>query len=227
MAAPSAASLTKRARVAFAEEDIADHAATEAKHALEKGVAEFKRIAPNFLRATLPTMPYGPMVQTVYGSEGAEIFAELIEGKRFEQLVDARQKAGLRAALETKARDYLHAMLMRTRLQDALESMFRDVDVILSVGRAITATPITQPLDSPPTTASATPPPNRRTGNIGLIAAGNLAGVPAIFFPCGFGTDGLPVGLQLVGPPFSEPLLVALASAYQRETDHHTRRPRD
>jgi aspartyl-tRNA(Asn)/glutamyl-tRNA(Gln) amidotransferase subunit A len=172
-------------------------------------------------------MPYGPMVQTVYGSEGAEIFAELIEGKRFEQLVDARQKAGLRAALETKARDYLHAMRMRTRLQDALDAMFRDVDVILSVGRAITATPITQPLDSPPSTASASPPPNKRPGNIGLIAAGNLAGVPAIFFPCGFGTDGLPVGLQLVGPPFSEPLLVALASAYQRETGHHTKRPRD
>jgi len=37
----------------------------------------------------------------------------------------------------------------------------------------------------------------------------------------------LPVGLQLVGPPFSEALLVALASAYQRETDHHVRRPKD
>jgi len=227
MAARPAASAAKRARIGFADEDIADHASTEAKLALEKGVAEFKRIAPNFVRATLPAMPYGPMVQTVYGSEGAEIFAELIEGKRFEELIDARQKAGLRAALETKARDYLHAMRMRSRLQDALDSMFRDVDVILSVGRAITATPITQPLDIPPTTASATPPPNKRTGNIGLIAAGNLAGVPAIFFPCGFGTDGLPVGLQLVGPPFSEPLLVALASAFQRETDHHLKRPND
>jgi aspartyl-tRNA(Asn)/glutamyl-tRNA(Gln) amidotransferase subunit A len=60
-----------------------------------------------------------------------------------------------------------------------------------------------------------------------LIAAGNLAGVPAIFFPCGFGTDGLPVGLQLVGPPFSEPLLVALASAFQDATAHHVKRPRD
>ena len=62
---------------------------------------------------------------------------------------------------------------------------------------------------------------------MGLIAAGNLAGLPAVFFPCGFGTDGLPVGLQLVGRPFSEPLLVAIASAYQRETDHHAKRPRD
>jgi aspartyl-tRNA(Asn)/glutamyl-tRNA(Gln) amidotransferase subunit A len=225
MAARAAAVAAKRARIGYAEEDIADHASPEAKLALEKGVAEFKRIAPRFGRAALPAMPFGPMVQTVYGSEGAEIFAELIEGPRFEQLVDARQKAGLRAALETKARDYLHAMRMRTRLQDVLGTTFHDVDVILSVGRAITATPLTQRLDSPPTTTSATPPPNRRTGNIGLIPAGNLAGVPAIFFPCGFGTDGLPVGLQLVGPPFSEPLLVALVSAYQRETDHHLKRP--
>jgi Asp-tRNA(Asn)/Glu-tRNA(Gln) amidotransferase A subunit family amidase len=35
----------------------------------------------------------------------------------------------------------------------------------------------------------------------------------------------LPVGLQLVGPRFSEPLLLALVSAYQRETAHHTTRP--
>src|SRR5205823_9594417 len=212
MLARSAAVAAKRARIAFADEDIAEHASAEARHALEKGVDEFKRVAPNFVRATLPAMPYGPMVQTVYGSEGAEIFAELIEGKRFEQLIDARQKAGLRAALETKARDYLHAMRMRTRLMDALDSMFRDVDVILSVGRAITATPITQPLDSPPTTAS-NPQPSKRPGNLGLIPAGNLAGVPAVFFPCGFATDGLPVGLQLVGPLFSEPLLLALVSA--------------
>jgi len=60
-----------------------------------------------------------------------------------------------------------------------------------------------------------------------FTVSANLAGLPAIFFPCGFGTDGLPVGLQLVGPPFSEPLLVALASAYQRETGHHLKRPRD
>src|SRR2546430_4478222 len=64
-------------------------------------------------------------------------------------------------------------------------------------------------------------------GNTGLIPAGNLAGLPAIFFPCGFGSDGLPVGLQIVGPAFSEPLLVAIVSAYQRATGHHLRRPKD
>jgi len=181
---------------------------------------------PRVTRATLPALPFGPLVGTVYGAEGATIFASLIEGDRFEELVDARQKAGLRAALEIRARDYLQAMRLRVALSAAFADIFTKADAILSVGRAITATPIGKAIDVPGATAS-NPAPSRRPGNIGLIAAGNLAGLPAIFFPCGFGSDGLPVGLQLVGAPFSEPLLVALASAYQRETDHHTKRPRD
>ncbi len=222
----TAAAAVRRARVAFAEEDIADHASPEAKAALERGVAELGRLVATFMRAALPALPFGPLVATVYGAEGATIFAELMDGGRFEELADARQKAGLRAALEIKARDYLQAMRLRTSISAAFAEIFRDADVILSVGRTITATPISQPLDSPGMTASS-PRPSKRPGNTGLIAAGNLAGLPAIFFPCGFGTDGLPVGLQLVGPPFSEPLLVALASAYQRATDHHAKRPKE
>jgi aspartyl-tRNA(Asn)/glutamyl-tRNA(Gln) amidotransferase subunit A len=225
LTAAAARAAVKKVRVAFAEEDIAEHASPEAKAALEKGVAEFKKIARNFVRATLPDMPYGPMVGTVYGAEGATIFAELIESDRFEELVDARQKAGLRAALDIRARDYLQAMRLRVRLAESFADIWRSADVMLTAGRSITATPITQPLDQPPTTAS-NPPQTKRPGNIGLIPAGNLGGVPAIFFPCGFATDGLPVGLQLVGPPFSEPLLLALASAYQRETKHHLRTPK-
>jgi len=222
----AAAAAVKRARVAFAEEDIEDHASAEAKRALERGAAEFRKIAPKFARATLPALPFGPLVSTVYAAEGATIFAGLIEGERFEELVDTRQKAGLRASLDIRARDYLQAMRLRSAVSAAFAEMFKDADVILSVGRTITATPITQALDQPGLTAS-NPQQTKRPGNTGLIAAGNLAGLPAIFFPCGFGTDGMPVGLQLVGPPFSEALLVALASAYQRATDHHTKRPKE
>jgi aspartyl-tRNA(Asn)/glutamyl-tRNA(Gln) amidotransferase subunit A len=116
-------------------------------------------------------------------------------------------------------------MRLRNAVSAAFAEIFKAADVLLSVGRTITATPITQALDSPGMTAS-NPQPTKRPGNTGLIAAGNLAGLPAIFFPCGFGTDRLPVGLQLVGPPSSEPLLVALACAYQRASDHHTKRPK-
>jgi aspartyl-tRNA(Asn)/glutamyl-tRNA(Gln) amidotransferase subunit A len=57
-----------------------------------------------------------------------------------------------------------------------------------------------------------------------LIPAANLAGLPGISFPCGFAA-GLPVGLQLVGPPFRENSLLALASEFQNRTDWHKRRP--
>jgi len=224
--ARGAAAAAKRARIAFAEEDVEDHASPEASAALEHGVAELRRIVPRFSRATLPTLPFGPLVSTVYAAEGATIFAELIEGERFEELVDARQKAGLRAALEIKARDYLQAMRLRVTVSAAFAEIFKTADVILSVGRTITATPLAQPLDTPGLSAS-NPRQTKRPGNTALIAAANLAGLPAVFFPCGFGTDGLPLGLQLVGPPFSEPLLLALAAAYQRATDHHTKRPQD
>ena len=43
----------------------------------------------------------------------------------------------------------------------------------------------------------------------------NLAGVPAISIPCGTGEDGMPVGMQLIGPHFSESLLYRAAFAYE------------
>jgi aspartyl-tRNA(Asn)/glutamyl-tRNA(Gln) amidotransferase subunit A len=52
----------------------------------------------------------------------------------------------------------------------------------------------------------------------------NLTGLPAISLPCGF-TDGLPIGLQLVGRPFDEATVLRVAHAYEQATDWHTRRP--
>ena len=53
----------------------------------------------------------------------------------------------------------------------------------------------------------------------------NYLGLPAISVPCGFDNGGLPIGLQLVGRPFAEARLLAVADAYQRETDWHARLP--
>lgn len=207
-------------RVGYAGEEL-ERATAEARPALERGIEEVRRLFPHFVEARFPAdLPYGAMVSTVIAAEGATVHAGLIESARFEELPDAKQKAGLRAGLDVRARDYLQAMRLRTVLAAQVRQLFRSCDLILSYGRGNTATPIDGPLDG-----YSPPPANAPVGNSPLIAAANLAGLPAVFFPCGIGGDGLPVGLQVVGPPFSEPLLVAFVEAYQRETAHHALRP--
>ena len=53
----------------------------------------------------------------------------------------------------------------------------------------------------------------------------NLGGVPGLSFPVGFDSDGLPVGMQLMGAHFGEPVLLQTAHVYQQTTDWHTRFP--
>ena len=53
----------------------------------------------------------------------------------------------------------------------------------------------------------------------------NYLGLPAISVPCGFDSNGLPIGLQLAARPFAEARLLAAADAYQRDTDWHARLP--
>ena len=51
-----------------------------------------------------------------------------------------------------------------------------------------------------------------------------MAGIPALSQPCGFDGHGLPIGLQLMGPAFSEETLLRIAHAYEQVTDWHSRR---
>jgi aspartyl-tRNA(Asn)/glutamyl-tRNA(Gln) amidotransferase subunit A len=53
----------------------------------------------------------------------------------------------------------------------------------------------------------------------------NLAGVPGISVPCGFSAGGLPIGLQLMGPPLGEAVLLQAAYAFEQATDFHQRKP--
>ena len=51
----------------------------------------------------------------------------------------------------------------------------------------------------------------------------NLTGLPAVSFPCGFTTNGLPIGLQAAGKPFEEGTVLRIAHAYQQLTEWHRR----
>jgi aspartyl-tRNA(Asn)/glutamyl-tRNA(Gln) amidotransferase subunit A len=93
------------------------------------------------------------------------------------------------------------------------------VDGLVAPGRSGAATSLDQPLDRDVPSPAGAP-----QGLAGLIPASNLAGLPAVVFPCGF-ADNLPVALQVVGAVYSENLLLALATAFQDRTDWHKRRP--
>ncbi|HEX6896168.1 MAG TPA: amidase family protein, partial [Bryobacteraceae bacterium] len=126
----------------------------------------------------------------------------------------------LKAGLEISAADYLKAMRIRSLMQNAFRDLFALTDVLLAPSRLAPANPIDQPLDRP---ASDRPTPST-PGLTALIPAGNLAGLPALSLPCGF-ADRMPIGIQLVGRPFSENTLLMLGRRFQERTDFHKRRP--
>ena len=53
----------------------------------------------------------------------------------------------------------------------------------------------------------------------------NLAGLPGMSLPCGFGNNNMPVGLQIIGRWFDEARMLNVAHQYQQVTDWHTRLP--
>jgi len=53
----------------------------------------------------------------------------------------------------------------------------------------------------------------------------SLTGLPSLNVPCGFDSSGLPVGMQIIGAPFSESKLFSVGHAFQSATDFHTKSP--
>ena len=109
---------------------------------------------------------------------------------------------------------YLKAQKARTLLRRDFEQAFGRYDFLISPTSPTVAFPIGERADDPLAMYMA---------DLCTIPA-SLAGLPAISVPCGF-SQGLPVGLQLMGPAFSEELLLRVAFAHEQRTDHHTKRP--
>lgn len=219
-------------RIGYAPVDFAERAAESARPAFQAALEIFRKMGLKMVELSLPPMPYSEVVGAIIQAEGSTIFEPLIKSDKFDQMPDERQKAGLRAGLEMPAKDYLNAMRIRRLMQEKIRKLFAEVDVILSYARTGPASGINEPLDRrsrPPAktekTSKAAPPP-APAGNTALIAAGNLAGLPALSLPCGFSTGtNLPVALQLVGRPFDEHTLIALGREFQKQTDWHQKRP--
>src|SRR5262249_31136623 len=156
---------------------------------------------------------------TIIDSEAASIFEQFIKSGQVNQLADASQIAGLKAALNYSAIDYLKAMRIRSQIQTAFRQLFETIDVLITPTHFIPPDRADQPFDE----TEPKRPDGRGVGK-GLVQASNLCGFPAITIPCGF-VNGLPIAMQIVGPPFSENQIIALAHEFQNRTNFHKQRP--
>ena len=109
---------------------------------------------------------------------------------------------------------YLKAQRVRQLISRDFAEAFGQVDLLLGPTSPTAAFAIGAKTEDPIT---------MYLNDIYTIGA-NLAGLPAMSLPCGF-ADGLPVGLQLIGPHFSEARMLNAAHRYQMETDWHLRVP--
>jgi len=206
-------------RIGFAAVDVEEWAEPSAQPAFREALKVLGGIGCPMAETELPDYPYELVIGYIIASEAAAVFEPLIAGGRVDELPDREQAARLKAAIDVRAKDYLKAMRIRRLAQDALRALFIDFDILVSPAMFGPAPTVDAPLDARP----ARPAPSRR-GLSALSAAGNLAGLPAVFLPCGF-AGGLPVGIQLVGRPFTENTLLAVAGEFQKRTDWHKMRP--
>jgi len=110
---------------------------------------------------------------------------------------------------------YGQAQKVRTLIKRDFEAAFQQVDVIAAPVAPSTAFRIGEHTGDPL---------SMYLEDVFTLPA-NLAGVPGLAFPVGFDSQGLPIGMQLMGPHFQEELLFRAAHAYQQVTDWHKRKP--
>ncbi|MFL6281812.1 MAG: amidase [Pyrinomonadaceae bacterium] len=204
----------KRLRVGVMK-DSYEKAQGEVRQNFLASLDVLRRFADVELDVSLPKFPYGPAVGAIVDAEGASAFRELIESGRVSELASPEGRIGGYAASLVTAVDYLHAMRMRAPMRRAWTEMFKKIDVLVAPSRATVSYPVEKTFDKAYPGIGASSP----------IGASNLVGVPGLSVPNGLGQNGLPTGLQLVGPAWGESELIELASAYQAETDFHKKRP--
>ncbi|ATU09081.1 Asp-tRNA(Asn)/Glu-tRNA(Gln) amidotransferase subunit GatA [Methanohalophilus portucalensis] len=107
---------------------------------------------------------------------------------------------------------YLKALKVRTLVKQDFERAFEDVDVLMAPTMPTPAFKIGEKMDDPL---------SLYLSDVNTVPI-NLAGVPSISVPCGF-SEGLPVGLQVIGNYFDEATIIKAAHSFEKNTDHHTK----
>ena len=196
--------------------------------ALEPDVAAATHEAVEVLKtlgATLIDVPF-PAVDVARGAHRAIIFSEATAAH--ETLIRTRAAdfdpeilALLLAGFFFSGPQYLAAQQARRRVVAEYRKLWASFDVLVTPTSPIAATPI----GATSVKLNGEDRPLVRA-YLDHTLPFNLTGQPALSVPCGFTAASLPVGLQLVGRPFDEALLLQVGAAYEAATPWHRRRPK-
>ncbi|MCL2022141.1 MAG: Asp-tRNA(Asn)/Glu-tRNA(Gln) amidotransferase subunit GatA [Betaproteobacteria bacterium] len=227
-------------KIGLPQEFFGAGANAEVVAAVLSAVEEYKRLGAKIVDVTLPnshlSVPVYYVIAPAEASSNLSRFDGLRYGYRAPDCNDLREAYTKSRAqgfgAEVKRRIligtyvlshgyydayYLKAQRVRRLIADDFRRAFQKCDVILGPTSPTTAFKIGE----------------RSADLVALYLsdiytiAVNLAGLPGLSIPCGFDSNGLPIGLQLIGNYFAEARLLNVAHRYQEATDWHTRRPQE
>ena len=182
----------------------------EIEASMNEALRVLRRLTRGLSEVELPTVSDLPSIII-----NAEVYAFhaphfLKHPKLYQPLTRQELQSGSRVTTPA----YIQARRELDRIRRTIGNIFSSVDLLVTPTTPILPITIEEAKNKPEDWRSI-----RNTSPF------NIYGLPSISIPCGFGRSGLPVGLQICGPYLGEPQILALAYAYEQETDWHTRRP--
>jgi aspartyl-tRNA(Asn)/glutamyl-tRNA(Gln) amidotransferase subunit A len=227
----------KGLRVGVPAEYFIEGIQAEVENAVREAVEELRKLGAEVKEVSLPHTKYALPVYYLIAPAEASANLARFDGVRYGLRVEQddpiemfKETRGAGFGEEVKRRIMLgtyalsagyydafygQAQKVRALIQQDFLQAFEEVDMVAAPVAPTTAFKIGEHTDDPLA---------MYLEDVFTLPA-NLAGVPGLSFPVGFDSDGLPIGMQLMGVHFGEEALFETVHAYQQVTDWHTRRP--
>jgi len=208
-------------RIGVVQELMDGGTTPEVRAAVEAAAGRLRGLGAVVEPVSLPTLPLaGAAFMAVCDPEAAASHQRWLRERP--QDYDRATRRRLYTASLLPAVLHHQATRARARIRrEVLDALGRH-DLLLSPAASIPAPPIAR--EAEPVTSKEVAA-KRFFGHRSHSTPASLAGVPALSVPCGFSSEGLPLGMQLAGRPFDEATVLRAAHAYEQATDWHTRRP--
>ena len=192
---------------------------SEVRNAWQAALRVFEEEGVEFVDVELPC-PTMELYRTVQRPEATLAHIQGGWFPAFEHLYTENVRMRLIQGQQVAAVDYLRAQQERRNFTSSIRAIMQRIDAFVLPTLPIPAIPaklVGQSIEVNGVTEESA------TAFLRLTMPFNLTGLPAISFPCGFSSDGLPLGLQVAGKPFEEATVLRIAHAYQQLTDWHRR----